>query len=199
MRDEVFFNILFDYTYNDLTEIKIKHENFKNLSSISKINSSSRSNKSTIRMKPKKDLIIGTTLKIDKKNSVKTIEFGTWNTINAITCCKKNRPKKYDILNEYLREKLDVGYYLKNVGKLDKVKNMLFSREENIAFMLMKKPNINIEEDLKDIILSNKEKDKEIKIFVGYIRDKIESKRLSERDECLLAMVDNHIRDLIYS
>ncbi len=186
---------------NDFTDNQVNNSNFniKDLND-SKLNNSNIIDKNVSKKIPIHiDLARQATLKMDNNNLNKTIKFGMWKMIKGTTCFKKSRSRQYDIVEKYLRERLDVGFYLKNIAMLDRIRGMLFNREENIVFEIMRKPNLSLEEDMKSINLIKEEKDMEIAVFVDYMRNKIERKILNERDMNLIDIVDNNIKGLIYS
>ncbi len=134
---------------------------------------------------------------LNDNKTFQKVKFSFWEKMIP-NFCKRGKVSGLEIVDKYLGDRLDVQFYLNNMEILDRIKENLYTKEENIVFRFMNKPNINVKGDMKKFVEEQEEVEKELEVFVNRMKWKIENGSFKESDKRIVDISHIEIRKLIY-
>ena len=113
-----------------------------------------------------------------------TIHFAPCDLIKNLICSRCLRPEQkeklslYQFLSNYVKERLDVIFYLKTLEKIDRIKVLLLNYHQNISLDYIKKPNLRDNNELENLDLDiRKNRVKEANEIIHYYNEKLQKKK----------------------
>jgi hypothetical protein len=139
-----------------------------------------------------------------KEKKKKTMDFSIIDVLFVNTCKnfindnKRNLMIAYKNMRSYVRNRLDVVFYIKAIEKLELLKLITLSKENGMSLNLLKKPNIADMNDMKAINadLVNNTADDAFEI-IHYYLNKNKGSNLTQRDIDIYNFLDPIIKNFV--
>lgn len=154
---------------------------------------------------------------LKRENNIKNVKISFLLIIKSL-CCRKRLLKNsvdelnvYEGINYFLNKRLDVKYYIKNIIKFDKFRQLFLNSAQNLCLDFLKKESISkfLSDDIsKKLVgktgarkkrksLDNKEDGSKITKIAFYFKNKLLNRSLDEKDNFLFQIINNQILDKI--
>ncbi len=180
--DNFLFSQLYDFYHEEVSNIK------------SQVNNILEEKESKSNINPKKRDFIKilnhpTTQKLNAnpktyQTEMKNINFGAKFVIKKFTGCSNDKQKNiYTILHNNLLLKKDALFYLQNISLIDKMKEILFNKNQALSFNFLKLPNAAEEKQLQEIEdQTNKKNERNYEQVLKYFSEKSQNNQLDAID-----------------
>lgn len=141
---------------------------------------------------------------IENKKNEKKLNFGIGLVLKNFLCKSYLTPKQeekmklYYFSKKYLKDRLDITFYLKTLSTLDRIKLFLFNHYQNLCLDFIKKPNLHNKEELETLDFDiSQNHNKNANKVVDYFNEKIKTSQIEQHDLQLLQMLDDTIKNHI--
>jgi len=132
------------------------------------------------------------------KKGRETIDYDLWFLFRAgfgLVSISDHRMEFYKFMSSYIRERLDIITYLKNLEMVDKLRWLVLNYHQNMSLEYIKNPNLANEKEY-EILKDRHDIVNVVYELVQYYTDKIRTHTMDEKDEKLFEILNHDIKNI---